>query len=186
MTFMKGKLCELRPIENSDYEVARYTKYVNAGWTLDFVFTGSFPIRPIDVRSSWEAVLKSEGREILFGIWVMNASGVMEFVGGCGLHSYRDIYRSREFRIIIFDPEAVEKGVGTEATRLVADYFFRRLNGYKLWLGVNAENVRAVRCYQKAGFKEEGRLRDELWINGKYVDAVRMSILRHEWEAENA
>jgi RimJ/RimL family protein N-acetyltransferase len=38
-----------------------------------------------------------------------------------------------------------------------------------------------VKCYLKAGFKEEGRLREDIFYHGKYADAIRMGILRREW-----
>jgi len=43
--------------------------------------------------------------------------------------------------------------------------------------------LRAKRTYEKAGFVEEGRLRESVYKHGKYDDVIVMSILRSEWTA---
>jgi RimJ/RimL family protein N-acetyltransferase len=69
--------------------------------------------------------------------------------------------------------------------RVLLDYAFRLRNMRKVWLTVNGDNERAIRSYRASGFKEEGRLRQHVWSNGKYIDLVYMGILRDEWEAQN-
>lgn len=194
MTFIKGALCELRVLERSDEEACVWTKAVNAGLTTRHLFTGSYPMRPIDVKEVWEREAKAGSVE--FGVWLPNSpdgihinaviidqeTGKMtecpdRFIGTCGLYSHRDVYRSWEFRILIFSPDHIGKGIGTEATRLTVDYAFRRLNAHRVWLGVHSDNIGAIKCYEKVGFKREGVLRDEVFTYGKYWDAVRMGIL---------
>ncbi len=177
MTFCKGAVCELRVLDPEDeMQVGTFTDAVNRGLTTQFLFTGSIPMRTKDYQAKWHAEIKSG--DILFGIWVEDV-----FVGTCGLHGHRDIYKSWEFRILIFDPEYLGKGVGTDATRLCVDYAFQRLNAHRIWLGVNKENVGAVNCYTKVGFKIEGELRDEIFCHGHYVNALRMGVLESEWKS---
>ena len=42
-------------------------------------------------------------------------------------------------------------------------------------------NSRAVRSYEKAGFRHEGRMRQVLNKEGKRWDILTMGILREEW-----
>ncbi len=42
-------------------------------------------------------------------------------------------------------------------------------------------NVRAEKCYLKAGFKREGVLRDAVLNGDEYADDILMSILEDEW-----
>lgn len=172
--FMKGKLCELRVLMESQMEAELFTSAVNAGLTTRHLFTGSWPMRPLDCVSSWKK--EREAGSVQFGVWVDR-----KFIGTTGLYSHRDIYRSWEFRALIFDPDEIGKGIGTEATRMVVDYGFTRLNAHRVWLGVSSANDRAIACYRKVGFVEEGRLRDEIFAYGKYHNAVRMGILEEEW-----
>jgi RimJ/RimL family protein N-acetyltransferase len=57
------------------------------------------------------------------------------------------------------------------------------LNLNRAYLRVYAENLRAKRSYEKAGFVEEGRLREGVYKHGKYDDVIIMSILHSEWIA---
>lgn len=187
MTFIRGDKCELRVLDHEDEDQAEaFTKAVNAGLTTKHLFTGSIPMRTKDYAAKWAAEKKAG--DILFGIWACrdgckpsDCPHALVFIGTCGLHSHRDIYRSWEFRILIFDPRWIGKGIGEEATRLTVDYGFKRLNAHRIWLGVNEQNKGAVRCYEKVGFRLEGVLRDEIFVFGKYVNALRMGILEGEW-----
>jgi RimJ/RimL family protein N-acetyltransferase len=83
---------------------------------------------------------------------------------------------------MIGEKEFWGKGYGTEINNLVLDYGFRKLNLHKIYLGVNADNKGAVKSYKKSGFKYEGTKRDEIYRNGRYYDAIMMSILRNEYK----
>ena len=65
---------------------------------------------------------------------------------------------------------------------LLAHHCFDTLNLNRVHLRVYAENLRAKRAYEKAGFLEEGRLREAVYKHGKYDDVIVMSILRSEWD----
>ena len=164
MTFIKGEKCELRVLEGSDHEISEWQSWVNRGLTTKYLFTGSIPMRKIDIEAKWEEERRAGSVE--FGIWTTNLryapqyGGMSDkFIGTTGLYAHRDIYRLWEFRILIFHPDYIGAGIGTEATGLVVDYGFKRLNAHRIWLGVNAENLGAIECYKKSGFTEEGRLR---------------------------
>jgi len=73
------------------------------------------------------------------------------------------------------------KGYGTDAVRLILQYGFIELNLYRISLGLHAYNERALKSYEKAGFKMEGRMRGEGWRDGVHYDSLWMGILREEW-----
>jgi len=52
---------------------------------------------------------------------------------------------------------------------------------HRVALEVLADDPRAVACYRKVGFVEEGRLRQRDWRDGSYHDVLVMSILDDEW-----
>ena len=100
-----------------------------------------------------------------------------ERVGLVELVEINHIHRRAEFQIIIA-PAHQGKGYATQATRLAMDYAFMVLNLYKLFLIVDCENERAVNVYSKLGFKEEGRLRHEFFVDGEYRDVLRMAMFQ--------
>lgn len=88
--------------------------------------------------------------------------------------------------IVIGSTEHTGRGFGKEAMKLLIDFSFRELNLNRLELEVYDFNERAVRCYAACGFREEGRLRERIYRNGRYHDVICMAILKADWKAEMA
>src|SRR5207245_2612552 len=103
-------------------------------------------------------------------------------IGVAGLRDIDFKNRRAEFGISIGDRAAWGQGYGTEATQLIVNYAFGRLNLQRVYLHVLEYNERAVRCYLKVGFRKEGTLRQDHYHDGRYWDSHVMGILRHEWE----
>jgi len=97
-----------------------------------------------------------------------------------GIVNFFDIHPvNRTVTLGIFIGEAADrnKGYGTEALRLIVDYGFRWLGLRNIDLHVNSDNLRAIACYEKAGFKEYGRRRNAIFADGQLFDIVCMQIL---------
>jgi RimJ/RimL family protein N-acetyltransferase len=47
---------------------------------------------------------------------------------------------------------------------------------------VVADNERAIRSYEKVGFRQEGKLREAVFVDGSYRDLLLMSILGREYQ----
>ena len=76
------------------------------------------------------------------------------------------------------------KGFGRDGLALLLRYAFHELGLHRLWLDVFGYNGRAIHLYQRAGFREEGRLREHLQRDGRRWDVVLMGLLRSEWEGQ--
>ena len=61
-------------------------------------------------------------------------------------------------------------------------YGFNYLNLNSVALHVMSFNERAMKCYKKCGFKEYGRRRQCVFVDGKYYDKVGMDILAKEFK----
>src|SRR5262249_48613388 len=57
------------------------------------------------------------------------------------------------FHITIGEPSAWNRGYGTEVTELMLSHAFERLGLHRVGLSVFAFNGRAIRAYEKAGFR---------------------------------
>src|SRR5215208_4048730 len=62
------------------------------------------------------------------------------------------------------------KGYGTDMMKLCLQYAFRELNVGRVPLGLFEYNPRALRSYEKAGFRLEGRTRQEMLREGRRTD----------------
>lgn len=97
----------------------------------------------------------------------------------------RDIDRSNqkcEYGIFIGDDSCRGKGIGTAAAKLALAYAFEELQMNRVYLRVFADNTRAIKSYEKAGFRYEGTFRQDVMIDGAGEDIVFMAILREDWK----
>jgi RimJ/RimL family protein N-acetyltransferase len=114
---------------------------------------------------------------------VDKASGAC--VGEAVLNQWDPGSQSCNFRILI-GPSGQNRGLGSEATRLIVGYGFDQLGLHRISLEVYAFNPRARRAYEKAGFRAEGVLRESLRYGDQWIDATVMSILASEWHSAPA
>jgi len=114
----------------------------------------------------------------------LGGRGVMldALVGVCGLKDMHSRNRHAELWIYLGDGQQRGRGLGRRALQLLTRYGFDQLNLHRIYLHVPAYNAAAQRAYQACGFREEGRDREHLYIDGAYHDAVRMGLLRTELE----
>jgi len=77
-----------------------------------------------------------------------------------------------------------DQGYGTDATRTILRFAFTEMNLHRVSLGVLDYNARARRCYEKCGFREEGRVREHHFHDGRWHDQIIMGILQHEFERD--
>lgn len=104
-----------------------------------------------------------------------------EWYGEVVINDWDPDNRCCGFRIAL-GASARDRGVGTEATRLIVDHVFSERPVHRIELEVYAFNPRARRVYERVGFVEEGRRRDALHWNGDWIDSISMAILRTDWE----
>lgn len=173
--FIIGDKIYLRGIERED--LPEFVRWINDSEVTHYMYTGLQPANLELLTEEWQQETRS------FNDVVMALCDKEKdiLVGKVGLYSINRVSLAVEYRIFIGDKTYWNKGYGTEAAQLILDYAFMKLNLNKVWLGVNAEDKRATRSYEKSGFTKEGILRQEVYRNGKYYDAVRMSILREEF-----
>ncbi|KUI62940.1 Spermidine N(1)-acetyltransferase [Cytospora mali] len=89
--------------------------------------------------------------------------------------------RACMFGIVIASPYH-NSGYGTEAVNWTLDWAFRQANLHSIHLGSVEYNKRAHKCYQKCGFKFDGRQRQCHWHDRKWYDLYLFSIIEDEWE----
>lgn len=95
---------------------------------------------------------------------------------------FRDIEDGRgEYGIFIGEDSAIGKGYGKQAAKLALDYAFYKLNLDYIILRVFADNISAIKSYERAGFREYER--GEVEIAGVMRPLVFMEVTKAEFEA---
>jgi RimJ/RimL family protein N-acetyltransferase len=96
-------------------------------------------------------------------------------VGLIGLLQIDKVNRKAEYYITVGETSYKQKGIATKATKAILDYAFTHLNLHKVYLTVDAKNERAIRLYEKVGFKLEGYFVDDLFSERaqEFIDRER-------------
>ena len=103
-------------------------------------------------------------------------------IGNVGLHAIDWKNRSAELGIVIGEKSYWGQGYGTDAVCTMLNLAFREMNLHRVFLRVDADNARGIRCYEKVGFQREGTLREVGFRESEYFDQHIMSILESEFE----
>ncbi len=176
-----GQRIRLRAIERED--LPRFVRWFNdpeVRENLDLFL----PMSLAEEEKWFEDVLEKDSIERPFAIDFREGDDWVH-LGGCGLFSFNQQARHAAFGISIGDKSYWDKGIGMDALQTILRYGFETLNLNRVYLRVHESNHRAIQVYQKVGFIEEGRLRDDRFAHGIYEDTLVMGILRDEWEARN-
>lgn len=173
---LKGDKVILKPMRREYLE--RYYEFLNE---VDLqLLSSEDPPMPMEyerlVKQFEEHLARPQGEVLWFAIEVQGG----KFVGQALLHRIDHAARTAELGITIGDRDYTNRKYGRDAVGMLVKYAFRLLNLRKIYLTTNGTNVRAQKAFARAGFVEEGRLKDHIWLDGKYDDLVYMSIFRDD------
>jgi len=83
--------------------------------------------------------------------------------------------------VLIGERQFWGRGIATEAVSLACEHAFQTLSLRRLTGGTPASSEAMCRCFKRLGFKEEGRLRGQLLLRGKYEDHVLFGLLKDQF-----
>src|SRR6187551_2663119 len=171
-SFLEGNRIYISPLSRNDIS-DEYVNWFNDKEVCRDNSHATFPNTKKKTLAYIES-LESSKDEIVFAIkWKKNN----KHVGNIAIQKIDRINRSAELAIIIGDKNYWNKGIGSEAYTLLIDYGFNTLNLNRISSGQTVSNNGMIRVCEKMGMKKEGLLREVLFKNGKYVDAVIYSII---------
>ena len=157
-------------------EAEQFTEWLNDFETTDYIGRSALIITLEGEKKYFE-----ENMDKNYNFFIVTLDND-KLIGTIALEKYDAINRTATLGIFIGDKEYRSQGYGTEAIRLILDYGFNYLNLNNIKLDLMSFNERALKCYQKCGFKEYGRRRKCKFINGQYYDMIEMDILAEEFK----
>ena len=175
MDAIVGNTISLRPITQQDTaDIVRWRN--NPAVLQNFIDQ-----QPITEQShnAWLQSRVQTGQVYQF-IIVENSTG--RSVGSVFLRDISPVHKHCEYGVFIGEDTARGKGYGTQACRLACGFAFEQLLMQRVFLRVLAQNIGAVRSYEKAGFTQEGLFRKHVWVNGGFEDVIFMGLLQEEWQ----
>jgi RimJ/RimL family protein N-acetyltransferase len=167
---------KLRELERAD--LADLNRWRNDADLLELLGNNFLFIAGAVDEKWYESYLAARDRNVRLAITL---SDTRQYVGNVNLTGIHAVNRSAEFSILIGEKTAWGRGVGSEAANLMLRHAFGDLNLNRIYLTVLASNQRALRLYERLGFRTEGTQRQAVFKNGAFHDLVMMSLLRHEY-----
>ena len=163
-----GERLYLSPMNVEDVEI--YTKWLNDRSTTDNI---SGTTKVITLQGEKEFIESRKSYDYDFSI-VLNDDTL---IGNISLQNVDLISRKATLGIFIGEEENRSKGYGTEAMKILIDYGFNILGLHNINLNVFSFNERAIRAYNKVGFREYGRRHESYFLNGHFYDSINMEII---------
>jgi ribosomal-protein-alanine N-acetyltransferase len=177
--FLVGPRVYLRRLEDADVS-EEYLAWLNDPDVTRYLETGR---TPSSVESIRQFLRRFDGSTTDF-IFAIVERRTDRHVGNITLNRISATHRTADTGLMIGRKDARGKGYAREAWALVAGYAFARLGLRKLIAGVVDGNVASQMSLEKLGFKVEGRLRQEYWVDGMWRDYIRLGLFREEFTPE--
>lgn len=171
-----GDRIYLSPRNSEDVEI--FTEWLNDFETTDYVGRSGILT---SLESERKYLDENNSPEATFVIVTLDED---KMIGTVSLENVDWLNRTATLGIFIGDKNYRSKGYGAEAIKLILEYGFKYMNLYNIKLDLMEFNSRALKCYEKCGFKEYGRRRKCKFIDGKYYDSIAMDILADEFEGD--
>lgn len=171
-----GELCYLRPMEREDL-TDEYLSWVNDTSTNAYIQAAGFPVNKEMLIQYFEASQPPDA--VLFAVCDKKTH---QHFGNARLSSIDWVTRMARYGRLLGDKRFRGRGYGTEVLILLLRFGFHHLGLNRLWTGVVVENEASLKSNDRVGMTREGILRDFVWANGRFHDAVSISMLRREFD----
>ncbi|HEX4026984.1 MAG TPA: GNAT family protein [Rhizomicrobium sp.] len=124
------------------------------------------PYRPLDCLAfkDWLDQQAKQRAQVLFIIRTLRPARAIGFVLFKNLNP---VFRAAELGVRIGDESDRGKGHGSAGLKLALQYAWDTLNLKRVWLTVLVGNERAIAAYARAGFEQEGVMRQAAFIGGQ-------------------
>lgn len=174
---LEGELVRLRAQEPEDLE--RNLRWINDPEVRLFLLGIRYPVSRAEEQRWMETNKGASFEQVRLAIDTKEG----QHIGNLDLRQVSPEHRVANLGIMIGERDYWGRGYGTDAVRTLLRLAFGDMNLNRVWLMTGENNPRAQACYRKCGFREEGRLRQDRYLDGRYLDTIIMGVLREEFEA---
>ena len=172
---IQGRKVRLRAIERSD--IPAFVRWFNDPEITQYI--KMFMPMSLAQEERWFGAHLDLADSHILGIETPDG----RLIGNLGLHDINWKDRKAVLGIVIGEKDCWGQGYGTDAIKTMLSFAFAQMNLHRISLTVFEYNARALRCYEKCGFKAEGRLRRAHFHDGRYYDELIMGVLSDEFQS---
>ncbi len=175
--FEEGEYC-LRLMEDTEEDYALLARWLTDPRVLEYYEGRDHPF-PLDkVKEKYSPrVLSAEGVAPCIMEYECQPVGYLQFYAADPAE-YQFEMRGKIYALDLFigDPSLWGHGLGTQFVRLLLCYLFENRNVDWVILDPHVDNIRAIRSYEKCGFRKLKLLPQHEQHEGKNVDCWLMGI----------
>lgn len=171
--FLEGERIHLRALEEKDLN-ENYLQWLNDEEVCRYNSHAVLPNTESRMKSYFTS-LQGQDRNIVLAIIHTDKK---KHIGNVSLQNINWISRNAEFAILLGDKEFWRGGYGEEAAKLIVAYGFERLNLHRIYCGTLDGNKGMMKLAKKLKMTEEGRRREAIFKQGKYIDIIEYGVLK--------
>ncbi len=175
-SIIEGKRVKMRPIERKDLdytlnwannpEIAYYTGYM-------------YPIS-MEMEVKWyERILAEESRKTFI---IETKDDVV--IGLTAILNIDWKNRKAELSMLIGNKEYWGQGYGRESVRTMLNHIFNNMGLNKVYGRIIDYNQAALKMDLKAGYSQEGNIKDDIMIQGEFHDRYLIGITKAEFNTQ--
>lgn len=172
--FLRGESVALHTVETADID------FVREHGTDPRIRHGLTTTEPRNRHAAEQAHERHSESDDSVGLLVCTREGT-ERVGHVVLFGIDDVHGHGQLACWV-TPDRQGEGFATEATELMVDYALCERRLHKVSARAIVPNEGSQRVFEKLGMTEEGRQRDQKFVDGEFVDVYRYAVLDDEWD----
>lgn len=170
----------LSPLRSDDEAINCYMRWINENEILPWLGRNNQTIT-WEQEKEWAKGIQNNHYNHYFNIVERSNNKI---IGNCEISIIKGT-RNASLGILIGEKECRDKGYGTRVIKALIEFGFNQLNVHRIKLTANSDNIRAIKCYEKAGMIICGREHETQWYNGKWCDTIHMEILEQNFYKNN-
>lgn len=174
---LEGNAVTLRSITLEDAG-SEYLSWLNDGEVTSGLETVAVPYT-LNMLRDYITNIVADGNAFMFMV-IEKKSG--RPIGTAKVHNINKKNGTCNLGLMIGDKNSWGRGYGQDAYNTAIEFAFMQLGIRKIWEMAHANNAASLSMCKRAGFVEEGRLKEQVFSEGKYIDKVLLGLFAENWK----
>lgn len=172
-----GERIYLRQIEMEDCTIS-YVNWLNDVEVTQYLET-KWIVQDLETVRNFVDAQRENEHSVLFAI-ISKESEL--HIGNIKIGPINVHHKHADISYFIGNKAYWNKGIATEAIRLICKFGFEELGLNKVEAGTYETAVASWRALEKNGFVREGIFREQVYLDGRYIAVFRYGLLKNEWK----